>query len=279
MEQNYLLPKPGDIIICQDNIGKEYTYLVDFAIEEREWIGAYRILDPRSQVMEQFIKNDKLFIPGKYLGHARMNKAIGGYVNIFSGKSAIHRKNIVEIVGPVPKFIYMNIVGAVISMMIGNFYIDGEKKLMLDDLSIDVKVPISISTILQYSLGLNVEAKAELADDELKTKIETDNSAKRLAKQQKKFDEAVAEVRATSNRFSDKLPVVYISKIVQGKASKLSVKNYILNKEEMEEIAKKSITEISTTKYEQWCGNFCCPTGPSAKNLKEAAEFCLKFMK
>ena len=76
MEQKFILPKPGDIIICQDNIGKEYTYLVDFAIEEREWIGAYRILDPRSQVMEQFIKNDKLFIPGKYLGHARMNKAI-----------------------------------------------------------------------------------------------------------------------------------------------------------------------------------------------------------
>lgn len=297
--KEFIRPQVGDIVLIEGSWtkGRSYFYLVNFTEPFNEWISAIRI-HPTNY---RYAKTKELEISGEYL---RANKCSmpDGFANIFTGITSLHIGGIKEIVSHIPRSKYMDIVGCMISMMMGNYFIDKSKSLILKDFTIDIKMPIDLNTILRSAVGLKIElgmkedkahSEALVApSQEVNTTVVIKEPAIPVERDKGRvcFAGACVENETVQERFNrvlkefqetyktDKIPLLPLHKILEGaEGIRTNCRTYIFSKAEVEAMLEKSCTTIINSTYERIDGKYECPS--NGAGLKNAAKDILPYLK
>ena len=146
MKENKLNPKARDIILVRGGWtkGKDYMYLVTFSDPDSDWIGVYGIFPAKHT-------DPGLRIPPEFTNGKLVN---GGFVNVFTGSTAIHKDTIIEIVGTLPDNIYERICFKMLSVMLGNWK-RGTNGYEVTDMVINIKASISGIEQMCMNFGAN----------------------------------------------------------------------------------------------------------------------------
>ena len=146
MKENKLNPKARDIILVRGGWtkGKDYMYLVTFSDPDSDWIGVYGIFPAKHT-------DPGLRIPPEFTNGKLVN---GGFVNVFTGSTAIHKDTIIEIVGTLPDDIYERICFKMLSVMLGNWK-RGTNGYEVTDMVINIKASISGIEPMRMNFGAN----------------------------------------------------------------------------------------------------------------------------
>ena len=299
--KEFIRPQIGDIVLIEGTWtkGRNYFYLVNFVEPSNDWISAIRI-HPSNY---RYAGTKELEIPGEYL-HASNISMPSGSVNIFTGITSLHIGGIKEIVAHLPKNKYMDIVGCMISMMMGNFFIDKSRSLILKDFTIDIKMPVDLTTILRSAIGLTTELEMENKENKAHSEalaapsqevnatsvikepeipVERDKGRVCFAGAcvenetvQERFNRVLKEFQETYK--TDKIPLLPLHKILEGaEGIRTNCRTYIFSKAEVEAMLEKSCTTIVNSTYERIDGKYECPS--NGAGLKNAAKDILPYLK
>lgn len=270
--KEFIKPQVGDVVLIEDawTKGRNYFYLVNFVDPNNEWISAIRI-HPNNY---RYAGTKELEIPGEYLRCSDVTMPCGS-ANIFTGITSLHIGGIREIVSHLPKNKYMDIVGCIISMLFGNFFIDKDRSLILKDFNIDIKMPINLTTILHSAVGLTTELEMKSKEDSVHlTKSYVSKEESKIDDVQGRFDRALKKFQKTN--CTDKVPVMYMQRIIEGSDYKVNGRTYLFSKAEIEGILEKSNSEITNCAYERVDGEFECPS--NGASIKKAAAIVLPYL-
>ena len=146
MKENKLNPKARNVIAVKGGWtkGKEYLYLVTFSDPDSDWIGVYGIFPAKHT-------DPGLRIPPEFTNGKLVN---GGFVNVFTGSTAIHKDTITEIVGTLPDDIYERICFKMLSVMFGNWK-RGTNGYEVTDMVINIRASISGIEPMCMNFGVN----------------------------------------------------------------------------------------------------------------------------